>query len=83
MAARLPVVASRHGISSDVLGEAGIMVDTHDPLALAAAIDELLRDEAQYRALAAAGEAQLRQLNMAGAGGRTADLLIDLLPDPT
>jgi L-malate glycosyltransferase len=78
MAVGLPVVASEDGVSSDVLGGAGIMVDTHDPELLAGAIAGLLGDPARYDALVAAGRDQLRLLDLAGAGERIDDLIVGL-----
>jgi L-malate glycosyltransferase len=78
MAVGLPVVASRSGVSRDVLGEAGIMVDTHDPETLADAIAGLLADPVRYSALARAGQGQLRALDLVGSGDRIVDLLLAL-----
>ncbi len=79
MALGLPVVASRDGISRDVLGDAGIMVDTRDPVVLAGAIAGLLEDAARYDALVAAGQAQLGVLDLASAGQRIVDLVLGLM----
>jgi glycosyltransferase involved in cell wall biosynthesis len=81
MAVGLPVVASRSGVSRDVLGEAGIMVDTHDPEALADAIAGLLADPVRYTALARAGQGQLRALDLVGSGDRIVDLVLALRGD--
>jgi glycosyltransferase involved in cell wall biosynthesis len=78
MAVGLPVVASRDGVSRDVLGEAGIMVDTHNPETLADAIADLLGDAPRYDALVAAGRDQLRLLDLASAGDRIVDLVVAL-----
>jgi len=81
MAVGLPVVASRSGVSRDVLGEAGIMVDTHDPETLADAIAGLLADPVRYAALARAGQGQLRALDLVGSGDRIVDLVLALRGD--
>jgi len=81
MAVGLPVVASRSGVSRDVLGEAGIMVDTHDPETLADVIAGLLADPVRYAALARAGQGQLRALDLVGSGDRIVDLVLALRGD--
>jgi L-malate glycosyltransferase len=81
MAVGLPVVASWSGVSRDVLGEAGIMVDTHDPETLADAIAGLLADPVRYAALAQAGQGQLRALDLVGSGDRIVDLVLALRGD--
>jgi glycosyltransferase involved in cell wall biosynthesis len=78
MAVGLPVVASQDGVSRDVLGEAGIMADTHNPTTLAGCIAELLGNAARYDGLAAAGRAQLRVLDLPSAGDRIVDLVLAL-----
>jgi glycosyltransferase involved in cell wall biosynthesis len=81
MAVGLPVVASRNGVSRDVLGEAGIMVDAHNPETLADAIADLLADPVRYAALARAGQGQLRALDLVGSGDRIVDLVLALRGD--
>jgi glycosyltransferase involved in cell wall biosynthesis len=78
MAVGLPVVASQSGVSLDILGAAGIMVDTHHAETLAGAIADLLDDEARYDALAAAGRHQLEVLQLDRAGDRIVDLVLGL-----
>jgi glycosyltransferase involved in cell wall biosynthesis len=68
-------------VSRDVLGEAGIMVDTHDPETLADAIAGLLADPVRYAALARAGQDQLRALDLVGSGDRIVDLVLALRGD--
>lgn len=55
MAAGLPIVASRAGAMHEAVadGEQGLLVPQHDPVALAAAIERLLDDEALRRRLGA------------------------------
>jgi glycosyltransferase involved in cell wall biosynthesis len=78
MSIGLPVVASQSGVSLDVLGSAGVMVDTHDPEMLAGTIADLLSDAGRYAALVAAGREQLQVLDLARAGTRIVDLLVSL-----
>jgi L-malate glycosyltransferase len=78
MAVGLPVVASESGVSLDILGAAGIMVDTHHAETLATAIADLLGDEARYDALAGAGRHQLEVLQLESAGDRIVDLVLGL-----
>jgi glycosyltransferase involved in cell wall biosynthesis len=78
MAVGLPVVASESGVSLDILGGAGVMVDTHHAETLATAIADLLGDEARYDALVAAGRHQLEVLELDRAGDRIVDLVLGL-----
>jgi glycosyltransferase involved in cell wall biosynthesis len=78
MAVGLPVVASESGVSLDILGGAGIMVDTHHAETLAGAIADLLGDEDRYDALVAAGRHQLEVLQLDRAGDRIVDLVLGL-----
>jgi glycosyltransferase involved in cell wall biosynthesis len=55
MAVGLPVVAYAQGALPEVLGAAGVLVDSVDPYGLAATIADLLADPARCRELAAAG----------------------------
>jgi glycosyltransferase involved in cell wall biosynthesis len=61
MAAGVPVVASRRGALPEVIGDAGLLVDPHDPAAFAAAIRSLLDDPQRRLALAEAGAARARE----------------------
>jgi glycosyltransferase involved in cell wall biosynthesis len=75
MAAGLPIVSSPEGGLSEVVGEAGVVVDTRDPWVLARAVTDLLGDRERRRALAAAGRRQLDALDLATAGDRLVDLV--------
>jgi glycosyltransferase involved in cell wall biosynthesis len=75
MSVGLPIVASPSGALPEVVGQAGVSVDTKDPWALAATIAELLSDGERCAALAAAGRAQLVQLDLDTAGDRLIDLV--------
>ena len=78
MAVGLPVVAYAQGALPEVLGEAGVLVDSMDPYRLAATIADLLADPARCAALADAGRRQLAALDLDGAGDRFVDLVCAL-----
>lgn len=59
MSLGLPMVASDHGGTPEVLGEAGLLVPPGDPAALAAALHRLLGDPRLYRRCARAGPAAI------------------------
>jgi len=75
MAIGLPVVAYAQGAIPEVLGGAGVLVDSVDPYRLAATIAELLADPARCEELADAGRRQLAALDLDGAGDRLVDLV--------
>ena len=75
MAVGLPVVAYAQGAIPEVLGGAGVLVDSVDPYRLAATIAELLADQARCEELANAGRRQLAALDLDGAGDRIVDLV--------
>jgi glycosyltransferase involved in cell wall biosynthesis len=58
MAAAKPVIVTRSGAMPDIVGAAGIVVPKHDLDAMAAAIRELLADDARAAELAAKGRAR-------------------------
>ena len=78
MAVGLPVVAYAQGAIPEVLGGAGVLVDSVDPYRLAATIDALLADQARRQELADAGRRQLAALDLEGAGDRFVDLVCAL-----
>ncbi len=78
MAVGLPVVAYAQGAIPEVLGGAGVLVDSVDPYRLAATIAELLADQARCEELADAGRRQLAALDLEGAGDRFVDLVCAL-----
>lgn len=57
MSIGLPVIATDHGGSPEVLGDGGILVPPRDPVAMAAAIRTVLADPARRSAMGAAGRA--------------------------
>ena len=76
MAAGLPVVAFDQGAVPEVLGDAGVLVTTRDPYALADAVATLLADPARRAALADAGRRRVAQLDLPNAADRFVDLLL-------
>jgi len=62
MAAGVPVVQPRRGAFPEIIEKTGggLLVDPGDPDALGSALQELLNDPAQRRALGAAGAAGVR-----------------------
>jgi glycosyltransferase involved in cell wall biosynthesis len=76
MAAGLPVVAFDRGAVPEVLGDAGVLVTTRNPFALADAIGALLADPGRQVALCDAGRRRLAELDLSHAADRLVDLLI-------
>jgi glycosyltransferase involved in cell wall biosynthesis len=66
----LPVVAVRRGALPEVLGDAGLLVDADDPLALAAAMRRVLEDAVLRNELADRGVARARRFNWDTSAGR-------------
>jgi len=66
----LPVVASRRGSLPEVLGEAGLLVNPDDTVALSGAMLRLLSDEDLRRAQAAKGVSRARHFNWDESAGR-------------
>jgi glycosyltransferase involved in cell wall biosynthesis len=63
MSTGLPVVATDAGSIAEVIGESedGVMVSQHDPIALASAIDLLLRDPARRRRMSREAAVKIRR----------------------
>jgi glycosyltransferase involved in cell wall biosynthesis len=76
MAAGLPVVAYDQGAVPEVLGDAGVLVSSHDPYALADAIGVLLADPTRRTSLAEAGRRRFAELDLPNAADRFVDLLV-------
>lgn len=76
MAAGLPVVAYREGALPEVLGEAGVLLDTKDPVVVADAVHRLEIDDGRRAGVVAAGYARIAALGLSGAGTRLVDLLV-------
>ncbi len=78
MAAGLPVVAFDQGAVPEVLGDAGVLVTSRDPYALAEAINGVLADPIRRAALADAGRRRLAGLDLPHAADRFVDLLVSV-----
>jgi glycosyltransferase involved in cell wall biosynthesis len=78
MAVGLPVVAYAQGALPEVLGDAGVLVDSVDPYRLASTIAALLADTARCANLRRAGRQQLAALDLEGAGERLVELVCAL-----
>ena len=76
MAAGLPVVAYDQGAVPEVLGDAGVLVASRDPFALADAIGSLLADPIRRSSLAEAGRRRFAELDLPNAADRFVDLLV-------
>lgn len=76
MACGLPVVAYREGALPEVLGDAGVLLETKDPLVVAEAVRRLQADDGWRESVVAAGHARLPALGLDGAGPRLVDLLV-------
>jgi glycosyltransferase involved in cell wall biosynthesis len=76
MAAGLPVVAYDQGAVPEVLGDAGVLVASRDPYALADAIGGLLADPTRRTAFAQAGRRRFIELDLPNAADRFVDLLL-------
>jgi len=74
----LPVVAFNQGAIPDVLGQAGVLVDTKDPYRLAAEIAGLLGDAVRCRAVQQAATQQLEELALDTAADRFISLISSL-----
>ncbi|HEV2974338.1 MAG TPA: glycosyltransferase family 4 protein [Solirubrobacteraceae bacterium] len=75
-----PVVAGNVAGALDAVldGETGLLVDPLDPLAVAAAITRLLRDDALARRLGAAGRIRAREHAWPRVAARVQELLLEL-----
>ncbi|HET9730497.1 MAG TPA: glycosyltransferase [Acidimicrobiia bacterium] len=63
MAHDLPIVACANGGVGETMGDAGVVLDTADPLTLATAVDRVIGDEQLQSQLITAGRARLRDFN--------------------
>ncbi len=78
MAMGLPVVANRSGALPEIVGDGGLLVDAHDPYALAAALHRVQADAGLRSLLEAAAARRVESLDLASAGDRMADLLVGM-----
>jgi alpha-1,3-rhamnosyl/mannosyltransferase len=74
----VPVVASRRGALPEVVGDAGVLVDPTDDMALARAIEGLLDDAQLRRQYAAAGRRQAARFSWSNSAGRLLEAYRDL-----
>jgi glycosyltransferase involved in cell wall biosynthesis len=75
MTVGLPVVAFRQGALPEVLGEAGVLVDSTDPYTLAATIADVVHDAPLRARLAELAAQRLAELDLATAADRFVSLL--------
>lgn len=75
MASDLPVVAYRQGALPEVLGSAGVLLDTKHPLAWSDAVRRLQVEEGWRSRVVEAGRTRLPELGLERAAGDLADLL--------
>jgi glycosyltransferase involved in cell wall biosynthesis len=78
MAVGLPVVAHALGALPEVLGDAGVLVNSVEPYGLAATIAALLANPSRCETLAEAGRQRVVALDLEGAGDRLVDLVCAL-----
>jgi glycosyltransferase involved in cell wall biosynthesis len=78
MAAGLPVVAYDQGAVPEVLGDAGVLVASSDPYALADAIGSLLADPGRRASLSEAGRRRVAELDLSDAADHFVDLLVEV-----
>lgn len=76
MARLVPVVAYRQGALPEVLGDAGVLLETKDARTLSAAVHRLQTDDAWRLDRVKAGRERLGTLRLSDAGDRLADLLV-------
>ncbi len=76
MAAGVPVVAYGQGAIPEVLGDAGVLVASRDPYALAGAIGSVLADPTRRTKLVEAGRRRFAELDLPNAADRIVDLLV-------
>ncbi|MFO7919034.1 MAG: glycosyltransferase family 1 protein [Anaerolineae bacterium] len=74
MACGTPVIVSNISSLPEVVGDAGLTVDPHDPQALAEAIHSLLSDPARRERLSKEGQAQASKFSWHTTAAKTAEL---------
>jgi glycosyltransferase involved in cell wall biosynthesis len=75
MTVGLPVVAFRKGALPEVLGSAGVLVDSKDPYALSSTISAVVADTAGRARLALVAQQRLAELDLATAADRFVSLV--------
>jgi L-malate glycosyltransferase len=76
MAHGLPVVAYREGALPEVVGDAGVLLESKDPVVVADAVRRVQADARARADLVAAGRRRLPELGLADAGDRLVDVLL-------
>ena len=71
MASGTPVVCAHHGAVAEVAGDAAMLVDPHDPIALSRAMREVLSQPALQRDLSTKGRARSLEFTWAGVARAT------------
>jgi glycosyltransferase involved in cell wall biosynthesis len=75
MARGLPVVAYREGALPEVLGDAGVLIETKDPATISAAVHRLQVDDGWRRRIVERGRTRVEELGLADAAARLVELL--------
>lgn len=76
MARGLPVVAYSEGAVPEVAGDAGVLLETKDPMVVAEAVHRMVADSGWRSQHVAAGRARVASLGLPEAGPRLVDLLL-------
>lgn len=82
MSFSLPVVAYRAGALPETIGEAGILLPTHDPITWATALQRVLTDERLRRQLALAGRGRVAHFDPTLQNARLHDVLASIGIEP-
>ncbi len=78
MSVGLPIVAFGQGALPEILGTAGVIVDSKDPFVLSSVIGGLLGDESRRDLLRQSACQRLAELDLGSAAERFVDLLSDV-----
>lgn len=76
----LPLVAADAACNREICGDAASYFARDDERALAASVDRLYRDEAQWKATASGSRQQLRRFDWGRAAAKTLDLMLEDAP---
>jgi glycosyltransferase involved in cell wall biosynthesis len=78
----VPVLAYAAGAIPEVLGGAGVLLQEKSPLAMAAAVQEIVTDSARKASLREAGSTRLEEIGTDMAAMRLASMLVRLGESP-